>query len=187
MQSYQTYSDRALLSLLKTGDEQAFTEIYNRYWEKLFYKAGKKLNDLPGAENIVQDIFLNIWQRRNKLEVKGDLNHYLAVALKYRIINYQNRHAKKTIYQTHLSIEDTTADRTTEEWLAYTELNRRMANLVANLPEKCQLAFRLREEGLSQQQIADKMGISENTVDTHISRALKSLRNGLAHLFFFFL
>ncbi|HVZ97064.1 MAG TPA: RNA polymerase sigma-70 factor [Chitinophagaceae bacterium] len=183
MIDYSRYDDTQLLSLLAQNDESAFTEIYHRYWEKLFYKAGKKLGDLSEAENIVQDIFLDIWQRRSKLEVTGDLSHYLAVALKYRVINYQNRYAKKATHQAHVSLQDTAADRTTEEWLAYSELNRCMAALVAGLPEKCQLAFRLREEGLSQQQIADKMGVSENTVETHIGRALKSLRKGLTLLF----
>lgn len=182
MDLYATYTDGQLLELLKQSDHGAFTELYYRYWQKLFYKAGKKLNDLSEAENIVQDIFLDIWQRRTQLEVTGELAHYLALALKYRIINYQARLHYKTAHAAHLS-QQPHNERTTEEWLAHSELNRRMANLVSGLPEKCQLAFRLREEGLSQKEIAREMGVSENTVETHIGRALKALRTGIANFF----
>lgn len=185
MRDYSPCDDTQLLSLVRQGDEGAYTEVYNRYWNKLLYKAGKKIQDTEEAKNIVQDIFFDIWRRRNTLNITGDLNHYLAVALKYQLIKYLNRERRKESLRDEITVPDAGADRTTEEYLAYSELNRRMAGLVAALPEKCRLVFRLREEGLSHQQIADEMGVSENTVHTHIKRALKSLRDGLAHIVFF--
>ncbi|MDX1956587.1 MAG: sigma-70 family RNA polymerase sigma factor [Chitinophagaceae bacterium] len=185
MTPYSQYDDQQLLALLRTSDEQAFTVIYQRYWESLFYKAGKKLNNLPEAENIVQDIFTDIWNRRMEINVTGELSHYLSLALKYRIINYQARMRHAEYYSLHQSRLEI-SDRNTEEWLAYSELNRRMAALVKALPEKCQLAFRLREKGLSQKEIAETMQVSENTVETHIGRALKALRTGLTQLFSLF-
>jgi RNA polymerase sigma-70 factor (ECF subfamily) len=185
MLRYQTYTDNELVSLLKKGDEKAFTELYERFWEALFYKAGKKLKDLAEAENIVQDIFLDLWKRREVLEITGELSHYLALALKYRVINYQSKKYYQQSYSNHLSLQHSEADKTTEECLAYSELNRKMAALVARLPEKCRLVFQLREEGFSQKEIADRMGVTENTVETHIGRALKALRSGIANFFSF--
>ncbi len=185
MVDYSQYDDTQLLSLLRQSNESAYTEIYHRYWKKLFYKAGKKIHDLLEAENMAQDIFMDIWKRRNELEVTGTFSHYLSVTLKYRVINFHKRDAKKSALYDQNVTQNSFMDRTTEEYLAHSELYRRMAKLVAELPEKCQLAFRLREGGLSHQQIADEMGISKNTVNMHINRALRSLRNGLTNILFY--
>jgi RNA polymerase sigma-70 factor (ECF subfamily) len=187
MLSYSTYSDPQLVDLLKQSDQKAFTELYERYWKPLFYKAGKKLKDLSEAENIVQEIFLDLWRRRNVIEIAGELSHYLAVALKYRIINFQSAKYNQTLRIDDISEEHLKAGKTTEEYLAASELNRKMAALVDRLPAKCKLAFQLREEGLSQKEFAGQMGISENTVETHIGRALKSLRSGIANFISLFL
>lgn len=185
MRDYTQYDDMQLLSLVKQSDKAAYTEIYDRYWKKLLYKAGKKIYDLSEAENMAQDIFMDIWKRRNELEVTGTFSHYLSVALKYRVINFHNRVSKRSPLQDPNTAHDSFMDHTTEEYLAHSDLYRRMAKIVAALPEKCQLAFLRREAGLSHKEIANEMGISENTVNMHVNRALKSLRNGLTHIFFF--
>lgn len=182
MNAYSSHSDQLLVRLLEVSDRDAFTEIYNRYWDRLFYVAGKKIKDLYEAESMVQDLFLDLWQRRQTLEVEGELSHYLAVAMKYKIINFQARKERAARYVSQHAAE---ADRATEEWLSFNELKGRLDKLVTQLPQKCRLAYELREEGLTQKEIATSMGVSENTVETHIGRALKFLRSGLTHIFFF--
>lgn len=184
MQYYSSHTDLSLVRLLQQSDREAFTEIYNRYWERLFYVAGKKIKDLSEAESIVQDLFLDLWHRRETLEIESELSHYLAVAMKYRVINFQ---AKKERAVRYISQQPEGADTTTEEWLSFNELKGRLEKLVTQLPEKCRLAYHLREEGLSQKEIAASMGVSENTVETHIGRALRFLRSGLTHIFSLFL
>src|SRR5258708_29149835 len=83
----QTLDDDRLVELLRSGNDAAFTEIYNLYWKKLFTVAANKLNhDLKLAEELVQDIFLDLWRRRETLEIKTSLSLYLAAAMKYKII-----------------------------------------------------------------------------------------------------
>jgi RNA polymerase sigma-70 factor (family 1) len=176
-------TDEALLVSLRAGNEAAFTEIYHRYWQKLFYLAGKKLDDLYEAEGLVQDIFLDLWQRRERLDIQGSLNSYLAVALKYRVINLQAKQDRDAAYVQYAAKHLPRQDESTEQWLGFEELRGRLAALVAALPEKCRIAYQLREMGYSQREIAGHMQISENTVETHIGRALRFLRTGLGYFF----
>ncbi|MFT4205317.1 MAG: RNA polymerase sigma-70 factor [Chitinophagaceae bacterium] len=180
---YSQHDDMYLLTLLKDGDDKAFSELYTRYWDKLFYVGGKKLRDLQEAENIVQEIFLDLWNRRLQLDITGTLSHYLAVALKYKIINFQARTARHILPSQTIDAED----HSTSQWLNFQELKGRLDRLVTQLPEKCRLAYALREEGLSQKEIAQEMGVSENTVESHIKKALKFLRSGLMRLFLWLL
>ena len=176
-------TDFQLLELLKDGNHESFTEIYRRYWEKLFYLASKKLQDPNEAQSIVQDVFLDIWQRRNVLDVHGRLDGYLVVAVKYRIINFLAREQRAKEYQSMLANQQSVEDFGSEQWLRFEDLRGWLETAVSRLPEKCQIAYRHRAEGLSQKEIADAMQISQKTVEVHISRALKAIREHLGLLF----
>lgn len=176
---YSQLSDAELIGLMKQEDSIAFTEIYKRYWKKLFTIAANKAGDVEEGREIVQNVFISLWNRRQELEIKGALSNYLAVSVKYRVINLldkQNNHRK---YLTHLNL--TEMDNSTQQWLEFTELRERLAALVAELPEKCRLVFVLsREKGHSQKEIGEQLGISEKTVEGHLTKAIKSLRTGLS-------
>lgn len=182
MSRYNSYIDAQLLELLRDGNHAAFTEIYQRYWDKLFYLAGKKLEDPHEAQSIVQDIFLDLWQRREVLEVHTGLDGYLIVAVKYRILNFLARAQRAREYKKSLSHEQPLEDFGSEQWLRFEDLRGWLEATVVNLPEKCQMAYRLREEGLSQKEIAEVMQVSHKTVETHISKALKVIRASLGQL-----
>ncbi len=187
MQDYSTYSDEQLVALLKLSDEEAFNQLYHRYWQKLFYTAGIKLDDPCLAKEIVQDIFADIWERRTSIELTALFKTYISAALKYKIITRQV-HRKRTNNpidpsENHIEI----ADYTTEQFLDFEELKDRLAKFVGNLPEKCQLIFRLsREGGLSQKEIAHRLSISERTVESHLYKALNKLRHSLGQFLFSF-
>lgn len=178
--NYNILDDKVLTALLQNGDEHAFTEIYNRYWDKLFAIAANKLKDLDEAEEIVQDIFVSLWKRREESGTIDTLSPYLAVSVKYRVIKYLD---KQTNRQRYADQQQTTAlaDDSTQQWLEFVELRSRLAIFVADLPEKCRLVYRLsRESGFSQKRIADELGISEKTVEAHLGKALKTLRARLS-------
>lgn len=176
MNQYSTYGDEYLLQLLKSGDEAAFTGIYNRYWEKLFFIAGTKLRDLHIAEELVQDIFLDLWNRRNEIVVQGELQSYLAVAMKYKVINAQAKNKKAIEYQQYAA-STSLKHHDTENWLSFEELKKQLEKFVSQLPERCQLTYRLsREVGLSYREIAEELNISEKAVEANLSRANQSLR-----------
>lgn len=186
MADYTKHSDQALIDLIKSNDQFAFTEIYNRYWKKLFTVAANKLNDLAEAEDIVQQIFITIWNRRTELQIKTTLDAYLAVSVKYRVFRSIDKNSRRQEF----SDEAATAalleilDDTTRQWLEFQEISARLEILIAALPEKCRLVFKLsREQGYSQKQIAQELSISENTVEAHMGKALRSLRAGLKSFF----
>jgi RNA polymerase sigma-70 factor (family 1) len=182
------YTDAELVELLRTGNEGAFTALYDRYWKRLFSVAANKLQDLYAAEELVQDIFSDLWVRKETIELTGPLGAYLAVAMKYRIINYQVRLKRGRDYQHYAAKTLPLLDDSTQEWLRFEELRDRLASLVAALPEKCRLTYRLsREQGLTQKEIARELGVSEKAVERNITRALKTLRSGLGDVFTFFL
>lgn len=185
--AYCTYNDASLLSLLAVGDDLAFTEIYNRYWDKMLFVAGSKCRHLETAEEIVQDIFLDLWNRRTTLCINGELEAYLAVSVKYRVINAQAKLKRALEYQNIAAENGNLLADDPEHWLSFKELNGRLAKLVDKLPEKCRITYQLRrEEGLSQKEVAAHLRISEKTVEANFARALKTLRVSLKSFCSFF-
>jgi len=178
-----SYTDLELVRLLKQDDESAFTELYNRYWEKLLFIAGIKLRDLAIAEELVQDIFCDLWQRRDRLELSGELSHYLAVSMKHKVINVQAKRKRALDYEQFAVGRPEYTGENTEHWLRFEELKGQLALLVAGLPERCRITYQLsREYGLSQKEIARHLRVTEKAVEGNLSRALKALRLGLTHL-----
>jgi RNA polymerase sigma-70 factor (family 1) len=178
---YTALSDHELLHLLRQDDELALSELYQRYWDKMLSVACHRLDDPEGAEEVVQDVFFGLWKRRETLDIKFALSTYLAVAVKYRIINLmdkQYRLRRKREGQM-IAAEDSTPS--VDEYIFEKELWERIEATIKRLPGKCQIVFRMsREEGLTNKQIAGQLNISEKTVEGHITTALKDLRSNLS-------
>lgn len=184
----ENMNDTDLTLLLGKSHEGAFSEIYNRYWLRLFSIAFNKLNNLPEAEELVQDIFLDLWSRRETLKITSSLAAYLAVAAKYKVLDCYAKRATRLRYQKHLSYSSDSLDSSTENWLYHEELKENFRKSVASLPDKCRLVFELsRNNGLTHKQIATKLEIAEKTVESHLSRALRTLRMNLGSFLSFFL
>jgi RNA polymerase sigma-70 factor (family 1) len=181
---YNTYQDEQLLLLLKDDSEGAFTEIYHRYWDKLYIVAMHRLDDMEEARELVQDIFYNLWKKRGVLQLDHSLNTYLATAVKYEVINRYASRYRLQRYQKYASGQWQEAISDTQNQLQFNELKEQLATLVRGLPEKCRIVFELsRDKGYSQKKIAAELGIAEKTVEAHLSSALRKLRTGLSHLF----
>jgi len=179
-----TYEDQQLLLLLKDSNDAAFTEIYRRYWDRLYVVAMHRLGDMEEARELVQDIFFNLWKKRNSLQLNYSLNTYLSVAVKYEVINRLASRSRQQQYRKHVSRYWQEAALDTEHQVHFNELQQQLASLVKELPEKCRIVFQLsRDKGYSQKRIAAELGITEKTVETHLSVALRKLRTGLSHLF----
>lgn len=174
-------TDGELTDLLKSNDKNAFTEIYNRYWKRLFGIAANKIKDLNEAEEIVQDIFVSLWRRRDELYDILSLSSYLAISVKYRVIKILAKQSNAQKYADYYEYVMSTTNNSTEEWMEFEELKTKLSQFVAELPVKCQLVFRMsRESGFPQKRIADELGISEKTVEAHLGKALKILRARLS-------
>ncbi|APU97537.1 RNA polymerase sigma-70 factor [Sphingobacterium siyangense] len=178
MKDFGGHSDEELIVLIQQDDSLAFEALYDRYWKTLYYQAARKTNSLEDAQEIVQNIFTSLWLRRHQLQIKSNLASYLAVAVKYKVFKYLAQQYKQKAFKHDTEWVD--FDNSTENWLQFEELRVRLDQLVSELPEKCQLVFKLsREEGLSYKQIAESMNISVKTVETQLSRALKKIRTGI--------
>jgi RNA polymerase sigma-70 factor (family 1) len=170
-------TDYELLSRLKEGDRNAFTTLYNRYWDKLLAIAYNHTRDKQSAEEVVQNLFIGLWNRREALTIDNPAN-YLATAVKFAVFKEYYRKQKReasligklTIAQEHQL----------EEQISAKFLQEYINGIVETLPEKCQLVFRMsREQHLSNPEIAEEMGIAEKTVEAHLTKALKTIRTEL--------
>ena len=174
-------SDNELLSLLKEGDRNAFTTLYNRYWDKLYAVAFNRLADEFEAEEAVQNIFLDLWKRKETITLTHTLSTYLSAAIKYHVFTRLAQIRREKIRAEQLKIGAIEGIETTAEWLSEKELKRQLEQGINALPEKCKLVFLLsREQNLTNKQIAEELNISEKTVEGHITKALNNLRGSLS-------
>jgi len=183
MQNLSSLADTHLAELLKEGNELAFREIYVRYWDKLYIIACKRLDNPIDAEEVVQDIFCNLWRKRSDFILTKGFSHYFAVAVKFEVINQLAKRARKTRYEKEVHASFTELDHSTLHALSFNELKAELHRSVEALPEKCRLVFRLKyEKDYSQKQIAKELHISEKTVEAHLLKARKALRGTFGNL-----
>lgn len=182
MAALSSLPDHDLLLLLKKGHEPALTALYLRYWDKLLVVAINRLNDASEAEECVQDVFFSLWQRREDLQLSHSLATYLAVAVKYRVINALDKQyrLRNRIERSFVNSRDDQGF-SAEDRLLEKELQEQITASINKLPEKCRIVFKLsREQGLTNKQIAADLDISEKTVEAHISKAIKDIRSNLS-------
>lgn len=177
MSEIKSRSDEELNSLLCKGNDFAFRELFNRYWEKLYVTAHKVLGDEDVCEDIVQDIFLNLWERASGMEIKN-IRAYLYQAVKYQVANHIKKirfiDKRAEIIGGHLMGNNV------EEYISSNETQTLIDQTISSLPNRCREVFYLsRFENLSNKEIAFKLGISVLTVETHMKKSLKYLRKSL--------
>lgn len=183
MGPYASHTDDALLSLLSTNDEGAFTEIYHRYWKRLYAMAYDRLKDKSLAEDVVHEVFTSLWQRRQEALIRS-LYPYLAAATKFCILKQYAGFSTTSLpnedSMAHLNHAETPAIETRF-------LERMLQEEVSRLPLKCRIVFQYsRQENLTNKEIALELGISDKAVEKHITRALRQLRLSLKSLHQFF-
>jgi len=188
MRNYCTSTDEDLLSKIRNDDEIAYTELYNRYWKRMFYQIAKKLNNSGIAEELVQDIFTDIWMRRHTIDIQNSFAAYISVAVKYKVINTQAKQFRELCYQKHQEYIQENAANTVEQYLSFDELRAQLERELALLPEKCRLSFKLcKEEGYSQKEAAIHMQTTPKAVERNIARAVKSLSVSMRDFLSFFI
>jgi RNA polymerase sigma-70 factor (family 1) len=174
------YTDQQLLDLIRTDDRGAFTELYNRYWDKTYAVALHRLDDEHEAEEVVQEVFLSIWQRRATLQLTHTVATYLAVAVKYKVINHLAKQYRRQLQHDELTMTSPIVADSTADWLYEKELRQLLEKTISQLPEKCRIVFLLsRDENKTYAEIAAELNISQKTVEAHMSKALRELRETL--------
>lgn len=171
--------DITLLGLLKESNEAAFTEIFRRYWKKLYAIAYNRLKMRPAAEDVVQEVLASLWLRRTELHIQK-LSHYLAIATRYAVYRQVDK-----ILTSQLSEHDEIMDAPSIGY-DYRFLQACLQKEIDQLPEKCRLVFVYsRQYHMSNREIADSLHLSEKTVQAHMTKALKQLRSRLKDAYIF--
>ncbi|MEQ7801510.1 RNA polymerase sigma-70 factor [Pedobacter sp. ASV1-7] len=175
-------TDEQLIELIRDYDSrEAFDELYNRHWKYLFTSSFNLLRDRDESMDICQVVFLWFWEHRKTINIKTNIRGYLYSSVKYKIANFIRSGKIRESFFDELKRVD--IDTFQENEMEVKELQIMIFHLVNDLPKKCKEVFQLsRNENLTHKQIADKLGISEKTVDDHILRALKKLRTPLNRL-----
>ncbi|MEQ6120897.1 RNA polymerase sigma-70 factor [Reichenbachiella sp. MALMAid0571] len=168
------------INALRTGDGGAFENIYNEFWESLYAIAYNRLKSREAVEEILQEIFTDLWNRRESLSITSSLPAYLHAALKYKILNYIHSQKLRLNFSQDHPEYIYSRDNSTQEVLAFEELYELLEMGLEKLPAKCRLVFRMsRQEQKSSKEIAAELNVSHRTVQTHIHQAIKFLRKEL--------
>ncbi|MVM38824.1 RNA polymerase sigma-70 factor [Spirosoma sp. HMF3257] len=177
--SLNLLTDNELLALLRDDDEQAFRELYDRYWYKMYVIAHRKLRRKEVAEELAQELFVMIWQKRESLRVIN-LQAFLGVSLKNLMIDYIRRNIQEEHYLDQLQQFFPAETFATMEAVQLNELSEAIQNTLAKLPEKTREIFILnRFEHLTIREIAQRLNLSEKTIEYHLSRSTTFLRQNL--------
>lgn len=185
MNKISASSDEELIAALKDGDFSAFGELYDRYWSPMLAKAYDRLKSQEDAEEVVQELFIKIWRRRERIELQFSFKTYIFAALRYEILDFLAKHLHR---KNHLSIDETDHLQFLVQGEGYhslemKELQHQMNEMIDNLPEKCQLIFKMsRNNGLSSREIANELNLSHRTVETQISKAIRTLKGALKNI-----
>lgn len=177
MSKYSTYTDQELTGLLQADDHDAFTEIYQRYWKKMLSIAWNHCKDTAGAKDLVHEVFLSLWERRGTVEIQS-VAAFLATAVKFSVFkHYQQEKRRADLAKENYEFTDITHD---EHKLDALFLQEYINGIVEEMPEKCRLVFRYsRDMGLKNNEIAERIEISEKGVEANLTRALKIIRGEL--------
>ena len=180
MRKFETYTDDELVSLLKLGDREVFSEIYNRYWDKLFFIAHKRLKSSTDAEEIVQNVFLSLWQKKGSLDIQV-LGMYLSAMTRYAVYKFLATEKRKLEIETKASSQLYKVSQPDMEidHRAVMEMVHKMAQF---LPDKCKMVFihnKLLDQPLDE--VAKALDISIKTAEAHITKALKIVRSRLGN------
>lgn len=186
--SYPLLADDLLVKLLRTSDEKAFRVIYDRYWKKIYFSVLKKINSREAAEELTQNLFVSLWEKREKAII-NHLENYLSVAIKYIIINYIESCISRQNAFNGMTVEvGERAKNAAEEKMLFDEVNIAIKRATSLLPIKTREIFKLsRVERHSVREIAQIMNLSEKSVEYHITQSLKMMRLQLKEFMVFLL
>lgn len=154
-----------------------FEQIYHQYADGLLRYALSYGCDIRQSEEIVQDVFLSLWERRHRLAIEGDAKQYLYKSVKYKIFDHYRNEAKKQLALEELRLSACDSLCFTEQEVTFNEVQKLLGHAVEKLPCRCREVYEMsRGHGLPNRDIAKKLAISEKTVEQHLTKALKYIR-----------
>jgi RNA polymerase sigma-70 factor, ECF subfamily len=178
-QSLTTDQDQELFERIKADSFEAYESVFRRYYQELYRFAYNYLREQVAAEEMTQEIFLYIWEKRQKIEIKTTLKTYLYSAIKNKCLNYIKYELpkKNTLEDSHFALMVTNQPEQDED---DEKLKRYIDEAINQLPTKCRQIFVLsRSGGMTYDEIAEELDISVKTVENQMTIALRKLREWL--------
>lgn len=180
MADYSAIPDAALVALLKKSDRQAFTEIYNRFKGALYVYACKIVKEEDLAEDLVQEIFISLWDKRETVVFKTTVSAYLFTAVRYKFFDWVDKQKVRDDYAASLQVFIDQGEWATDNLIAERELLNFVDQQIELLPEKMRAVFLLSyKDNLSFKEIGLRLKISDKTAQNQANTALKILRGKL--------
>jgi len=181
MKTYADFTDAELVVLLKEGDHAAFTEIYNRYSVLMFYKVNQMLRDEELSKDLIQDLFVGLWDKSGLIQENNNLSGYLYIGARNSVLKFIQRNKLKNDYASSLAVYASEVSMETIHDIDERELKVIVQREIDNLPAKMKVIFEMsRKNNLSHAEIAEQLGLSDQTVKKQVNNALKILRAKLS-------
>jgi len=172
--------EQYLIKGLKTRNKVVFDFIFHYYYSGLCAYCEKITGKQDVAEDIVQELFVTLWIKCGQIQIVSSLKNYLFTSVKNRSLDYLKHEQRKTRKLSRFAQEKEPPENLSSLWFAEAELQVVVEKSLEKLPPRCREIFELsRFEGLKNQEIADKLGLSKRTVELQVSNALKKLRTDL--------
>lgn len=173
-----------VIQLSKNG-KNCFKDIFHAYYQPLYHLSISYLKDEEEAKSVVQEAFIKLWEIRDELNPDSNLRNFLFTLVKNNCLNILKRrqiilkhHEEIKWMEMHYQYES--LSRIGENYLEFNELKEKIDLAIKNLPEHCRVVFEMsRFEDLKNREIAEKLGVSQKTVEAHLTKALKILRSDL--------
>ncbi|WP_447768234.1 RNA polymerase sigma factor [Sphingobacterium faecium] len=181
------HSKESLLERLKLGDLEAFNMIYEQYWSVLINESYKRLHNMALCEEVVQDVFIDLWQQRAVREIQN-LEAYLRTCMKFKVFEiYRKNRRTKSMLEENLSLMQ---EHEISEYDQYAEkdLKSLIEEWIAHLPQKRKEIFKMRYlDELSTKEISEMTESSQNTVQNHLGISIAKLRKLIIQHFLLFI
>jgi RNA polymerase sigma-70 factor (family 1) len=175
-------TDSHLITLWRAGNENAYRALFDRYFYRLYNYTSKLIADKRISEEIVMDVMLAVWQKRDLLNTNLSLSAYLYRSVKNRLIDHLRKQHVPTVSLDQTPVEPPSAC-ITDSRLLHKELESLYRSSLNRLPPQKKRIFTMsREEGSSYKEIADRLQLSKNTVENHMVAALRLLKNHMVNV-----
>lgn len=174
-------SEQEIIGAIRAGNERIFEETFRKYYQSLCNYANSILKEMDEAEEVVQNLFLSIWEKRSELEISISLKSYLYRAVHNHCLNRIKHLKVREEYQQYAVNFYDASYESVSQTVMKNELETKIEEAIKKLPEQCRLIFQMsRFEELKYHEIAEQLELSPKTVENQIGKALKILRIELA-------
>lgn len=180
--------EKEYIELLKSGNKDAFSVLYEKYWRKVYGFGKLYLKDDFLLDDIVQDVFLKLWESKEFISDNNTIEGLLFIITRNMIFNQHRKKVNEDFYKATVLYAFENESYSVEDEVAAYDLKKYIDNLIEKMPPKRKVIFNMsRKDNLTYKQIAEQLDISEKTVENHIHEAIRFLKQNIIMFVFFYI